>query len=112
MQEGVTVSGNKITGTLHFIDGGLSPSGPLAGDGHFLALKWSAPAEGVTSLKVGLIPSQGTGFVESIDDPDHNGVFKITKDTKSLKFIQSDGTHKNVQAFELDLTLEDDALGA
>ena len=97
---------------MKYIEDGLSPSGPLAGSGHFLALKWSAPAQGVTSLKVGLIPSHGTGYVEAIDDNDHNGVFKIAEDTKSIRFIQSDGTHKNAQTFELKLTLEADELGA
>lgn len=114
MQADVEVADGKITGTLNFIEGGLSPSGPLAGDGYFIALKWDDPAETVTSLKVGLQPSEGTGLVECIDDTDRNGVFKITNNkTQELLFIQSDGTNRTVQVFDLnDLTLEAPAEGA
>ncbi len=36
------------------------------------------------------------------DDPDRNGVFKITdKDTQKIEIIQSDGTHRNIQYFGL-----------
>ena len=109
MQTDITVTGNKLTGTLKFIEGGLSPSGYLAGDGYFLALKWSDPKNTVTSLQVGLQPSQGAGLIECIDDTDRNGVFKITdKDTQELLFIQSDGTNRSVQVFDLSgLTLEE-----
>lgn len=113
MQSDVAVSGKKITGTLNFIEGGLSPDGPLAGDGYFLALKWKNLDTHTNSLKVGLKPSaSGMEPVECFDDPDRNGVFKITdKDNQRLIFIQSDGTHKNVQSFSLkDLIL--DAEGA
>lgn len=61
------------------MEGGLSPAGPLAGDGYFIALKWANPASGVTSLKVGLVPSAtGMDLVECINDTDRNGVFKVT----------------------------------
>lgn len=91
-----------MNGSLKFIEGGLAPSGPLAGDGYFLALKWNAPAEGVTSLKVGLVPSMGTGLVEAISDSDHNGVFKIT-DPTSQKFyiIQRSGNNNKTQSLSL-----------
>ena len=100
-----------MNGTLKFIEGGLDPSGtgPLSGDGYFLALKWNAPAEGVTSLKVGLVPSQGTGLVEAIADTDHNMVAKITDPTSQRFYvIQSDGTNRNTQEYSLSgLTLEE-----
>lgn len=88
---------------MKYIEGGLAESGPLAGDGHFIALKWNDPEEGVTSLKVGLKPSSsGMEPVEAIDDTDRNGVFKITdKANQRLMFVQSDGTHKNIQYFDL-----------
>lgn len=107
MQSDITVANGKITGTLNFIEGGLSPSGPLSGDGHFLALKWGNPDSDATSLLVGLQPSEGTGLVECIDDTDRNGVFKIANNkTQELIFIQSDGTNRTVQVFDLnDLTL-------
>ena len=102
-QDDVTVTGNVISGNLKFIEGGLSPSGPLAGDGYFVALKWSDPDEAATSLKVGLVPSaSGMDLVECIDDTDRNGVFKVT-DPKNqvLKLISSNADHKTTQIFKL-----------
>ena len=85
-QENVRVSGNDVLGTLKYIEDGLSPSGPLSGSGNFLALKFNAEDwSKFTSVKVGLDPSQGTGMVEIIDDPDKNGVFKITANTQVIK---------------------------
>ena len=99
---------------MKFIEGGLSPSGPLAGDGYFLALKWSNPAAGVTSLKVGLVPSAtGMDLIECIDDTDRDGVFKITDPTTQvLKIIQSNSGHKHMQILKLTgLVLEPAAEG-
>ena len=108
-QTGVAVNGDKVTGTLNFIEGGLAESGPLAGDGYFLCLKWSEPETGVTSVKVGLVPSAGTGLVEGIGDVDRDVVCKIS-DIQNQRFtiIQSDAAgHKNMQVFDLSgLTLE------
>ena len=114
MQTSIAVANGKITGTLKFIEGGLSPSGPLAGDGYFMALKWSNPDTDSTSLLVGLQPSEGTGLVECIDDTDRNGVFKITdKNTQELIFVQSDGHNRTAQVFDLSgLTLEEPVVGA
>ena len=112
LQSDVTVSGDKITGTLKYIEGGLDPSGtgPLAGSGNFLALKWTGGdmAAKDTELWVGLEPSEGSGMVECLADTDHNGVFKITdKNAQKVKFIQKDATHTNVQYFDLSgLTLQ------
>ena len=103
MQGNITVGEKSISGDVYFIEGGLADSGPLAGDGYFLALHWSDPAEGVTSLKVGLIPSaSGMDPVECIDDTDRNGVFKITNpEGQTLVIIQSDETKKTTQRFSL-----------
>lgn len=107
-QTSVAVAGGKVTGTLKFIEGGLAETGPLAGDGYFLALKWSDPESKVTSLKVGLEPSEGTGLVECIDDTDRNGVFKIAnKNNQKVVLVQSDGTNINKQVLDLSsLTLD------
>ena len=107
MQSDVVVTGNKITGSLNFIEGGLSPSGTLSGDGYFVALKWSDPEDGVTSLKVGLNPSaSGMSPQECIDDPDRNGVFKIDPElNQKLVLIQENATGtKMTQTFDLDFT--------
>lgn len=93
------------------MEGGLSPSGPLSGDGYFIALKWDDPEEGVTSLLVGLQPSEGTGLVEAIDDTDRNGVFKIADKNQKLILWQKSETKSNKQVFDLTgLVFEDDGV--
>lgn len=92
-----------------FMEGGLSPAGPLSGDGYFLALKFSNLDPDATSVKVGLDPSQGTGMVEIIDDPDKVAVFKIKSDLSQVLVVeQSNSTAKRVQRFNLSgLTLQE-----
>lgn len=101
-QSSITVADGKVRGTLNFMEGGLSPDGPLAGDGYFLALKWSNPdTSKVTSLKVGLEPGH-MAPQECIEDTDRNGVFKIeNKDSQKVVLIQSDGTNMNKQSLDL-----------
>lgn len=107
MQSDVTISGKNISGNLKFIEGGLAPSGYLAGDGYFLALTWSEPEEGITSVKVGLSPSVESGLVEGIDDPDRTIVAKVTPSmNQRAVFIQSDGKASRAQYFNLNLTFE------
>ena len=102
-QSDVAVANGEITGTLAFIEGGLASSGPLSGDGHFLALKFDNFSSGLTyaNVKVGLNPSQGTGL-QTLDS-DKNAVFKITdKNAQKVEVIQSDNAgHKNIQYFGL-----------
>ena len=66
----ITVEGNKIKGSLLFLEGGMAQSGPLAGDGYFIALTQSNFPTGQTyaGCQVGLVPSEGTGFVTLTDD--------------------------------------------
>lgn len=106
MQTDVEVAGNAITGTLHYLD-----TGALADDwgaGNFLVLAFDDYDERATSIKVGLAPSVSSGLVEIINDPDKNGVFKITdKDTQKFKVIVSDGYNSTTQEFDLSgLTVE------
>lgn len=71
-------------------------------------LHWSDPDESVTSLKVGVVPSSiGLDPQECIDDPDRNGVFRITNPaTQVIKVIQSDGENERIDEYTLDgLTL-------
>ena len=101
------MSGNKITGTLKYLD-----SGDIAdywGAGNFMALKFSGIDEAATSVKVGMDPSQSSGLVELLGDPDMNGVFKVTdKDTQVFKVVTTDGTRTKTQTFDLsDLTVEE-----
>lgn len=103
MQTNLTVGENAITGTLKFIEGGLSPAGPLAGDGNFMALKFTNIDGDATSVKVGLEPSaSGMGLVEILTDPDKNGVFKVTdKNTQKFKVVSTVNGFTNVQTYDL-----------
>lgn len=99
-QSNIAVVGSKITGTLKFIEGGLSPSGPLSGDGYFLALKFSDIDPDATSVKVGLDPSQGTGLVEL--DEDLNAVMKITsKNSQVFKTVITDGVRTTTRSYNI-----------
>lgn len=106
MQENVSVSGGRITGKLKKLT-----SGQLVtdwGEGYFLALKFDDFSSGLTyaDVKVGLMPSQGSGFVTL--DSDKNGVFKIT-DPKTQKFgiKQISGDTYRLDYYDLSgLTLE------
>lgn len=107
IQSDVVVSGNKITGTLKYLE-----DGPIAGwwgAGNFLALKFADLDPNATSIKVGLNPSQGSGLVEIIGDPDLNGVFKITdKDVQTFRVVITDGHMTKTTDYDLsDLTVLD-----
>ena len=103
----VAVSGNNITGTVKYLSGNNGITAKW-GPGNFLALKWSDIDPSANSIKVGLEPSAGTGMVECFDDPDRNGIFKITnKNTQQFKIIVSNGAHSVVKTLNLSgLTLQ------
>ncbi len=78
------------------------------GKGYFLVMSLTDnDFTGLTSVKVGLNPSVSSGLVEIINDPDKNGVFKVTnKDTQKFIVESTDGTNKKVQEYRLNnLTL-------
>lgn len=80
-------------------------SGPLAGSGNYLALKFTATDwDAYTSVKVGLDPSaSGMELVEILTDPDKDGVFKISdKDAQNFVVEVSDGS--TTSRFEYDLS--------
>lgn len=100
---------DAITGTLKYVD-----SGALATDwgaGNFLAVDFSGiDTTGLTSLKIGPYPSQSdTWGVEAINDPDMDGVFKITdKDAQVLRIVATDGKITAVKDYDLSgLTCEE-----
>lgn len=100
MQSKVKVEGDEITGTLKYLDTGSLVD--TYGAGNFIALKFSDIPETATSVKVGLEPSEGTGLVELINDPDKNGAFKVTnRFTQNFKIVTTDGTHTTTQIFDL-----------
>lgn len=92
MQTGVAVneSNLKITGTLNFIEGGLAASGPLAGDGYFMALEFSDFPEGAEKVMAGMYPSYGSGLGDVLADTDHNGVWKVHDTTQKFAVETTD----------------------
>ncbi len=95
------ISGNSIKGKLKYLD-----SGDIADHwdpGYFMAVDLSDSGfTNLTSVKVGMSPSAGSGLVELINDPDKNGVFKVSN-KYNQKFVvkQTDGTNTLTQAFDL-----------
>lgn len=103
MQTGVTVDNTnlKITGSLNFIEGGLAQSGPLAGDGYFMALEFDDFPADATHIKVGMYPSYGSGLVDVIDDPDRNGVFKVHDTNQKFAVETTDGEETVIKYYDL-----------
>ena len=106
IQNGITVTGDKITGTLKYLS-----TGALANDwgaGNFLAVKFSNFSSGVTygNVQVGLVPSVSSGM-QTLDS-DQDAVMKITdKNKQKLKVVQTLGNKKRTQYFDLSgLTVE------
>lgn len=100
MQDDIAVTGDKITGTLTKLTEGQLVND--WGEGYFLALKWSDLASGITSLKVGLTWSDGSGLIECLDDMDRNGVFKIAdKDTQKFTIVQTTASGKKTDYYDL-----------
>ena len=90
-QNDISVSDSAITGTVKWLseDNAITS---VWGEGNFLCLKFTSLDSKATSVKVGLEPSMGSGLAEIIDDPDKNGIFKITdKDTQKLVVVSSRG---------------------
>lgn len=88
LQSGVSVARNDaITGTLKYISTGALPA--RWGAGNFLALRFKNIPSNATSCKVGLDPSQSSGLVEIIDDPDRAGTFKVTDPTTQVFVIET-----------------------
>ena len=103
----VAVANGAITGTVKWLSGSNGITAKW-GAGNFLCLKWSDIDPKATSIKVGLVPSAGTGMVECYEDLDRNGIFKITnKNIQKFKIVVSNGEHSRVQTYDLSgLTLQ------
>lgn len=98
LQSDVTISGNRILGSLKNITTGSLPA--VWGEGHFLALNFAdIPAN--ATVKVGLDPSMGSGLVEL--DEDHAGVFKITNKS-TQKFVMETTVSGKTQRTVLNLS--------
>ena len=101
LQSDVTVSGNAITGTLKYLSGSNAITN-VWGAGNFLAIQFGDAPTGVSSIKVGLNPSAGSGLVELMGDPDMNGIFKISNNKTQKLVVEMTGTKgKMVQEYDL-----------
>lgn len=105
MQNGITVSADRITGTLY-----KQTSGQIVtdwGQGYFIGLKFT-PDSDATTTKVGLTPSAGSGMVAL--DPDNLAMFKLTDiSTQRLKVVSTRTGEEKAWTFDLSgLTLSDD----
>lgn len=114
LQSGITVQDDAISGTLNYFDDVNSDLVQKWGAGYFIALKFSGIDADVTSVKAGLDPSQSSGLVELINDPDKSGIWKVTdKDSQTFKIVSSDSEDSYTQTFTLTgLTLETVSTGA
>ncbi len=101
IQEDVVISGNSIKGKLKYLD-----TGDIAdywGAGYFIAVDLSDnDFSDLTSVKIGMNPSAGNGLVEIINDPDKNGVFKVSnRYNQKFVIVSTDGTNTKTQTFDL-----------
>lgn len=101
LQSDVSIGANVISGKLLKNEGWAS--GPLAGEGHFLAIKVDNSDLEASSIKLGLVPSaSGMEPVEIVGDPDMNAVFKIQdKDLQHLTVITTKGGIENTVNYSL-----------
>ena len=103
MQSNVVVADGAISGTLKFIQGGITPTGTLSGDGNFLALKF-IDNSGADKIEVGLVPSSSGMPLQPLD-PDMDGVFKISGEVggvpQVLKVVTTKDEVSKVQIFDL-----------
>ena len=98
-----------ITGTLKYVTGytGFS-NNPELQEGNYLVVSWAdGVPSGVTSLKLGLSPSYGSGMKEVLADPDQNMVFRVHDNSQKVKMIYTNGTEKETKLYSLkNLVLE------
>ena len=72
------------------------------GEGYFLSLKFTSPDwTQYDSVQVGLDLSEGSGLVDILNDPDKNGVFKITHPlTQVFKVVATKGSQTITDTYE------------
>ena len=101
-KDDVEVVPGAIKGTLLYQPNGMAQSGPLAGAGYFMGLKFNATWTNYTSVKIGLVPSAGTGLVEIKNDDTHTAAIKLTnKNTQKFVVVATDGTNTREERYDL-----------
>lgn len=106
MQSGITVTGNRITGTLKKLTSGSLVD--VWGEGYFIGLGFDNFSSGLTyaDVQVGMNPSVSSGFVTL--DSDKMAVLKVTdKNAQKLGIIQTSATTSRTDYYDLSgLTLQ------
>lgn len=113
MQSNVSFGNGKVTGTLKYLSGSNAITDDW-GEGYFLCFNMADSTwTGYTSVKVGVTPSACSGLVEIINDPDKNGVFKVSDKAQQLfTVVSTNGTQTRTKAYSLaDLVLEEAGVG-
>lgn len=104
MQDGLTVTDGKVTGTLKYLSAANDITN-VWGKGNFIPFKLTcADWSKYESVMVGVVPSHGTGMVDIKPDNEHNGIVKIAdKDIQRFKVVakSADGKQINTQWFDL-----------
>ena len=103
IQSNVSVGASSITGTSKWLNGSNSIT-DVWGTGNFVAVTFTAPDwTKYTSVKVGLLPTQGAGMQELIGHLDDlDSVFKVTdKGEQILRVIATNGTDTIIKDYQL-----------
>ena len=103
IQSNVSVGASSITGTSKWLNGS-NPITDVWGTGNFVAVTFTAPDwTKYTSVKVGLLPTQGAGMQELIGHLDDlDSVFKVTdKGEQILRVIATNGTDTIIKDYQL-----------
>jgi len=104
MQSDVAVADGEISGTLNYLTTGSLVD--VWGEGNFVALNFADIDSDAAYVEVGLVPTQGAGFLKL--DEDHDGVFKIKDNNQKLvvRQVTSDGLYLE-QVYTFDFTLNE-----
>lgn len=103
IQSGVAVGQDKVTGTSKWLNGSNAIT-DVWGTGNFVAITFeSADWTQYTSVKVGLLPTQGAGMQELIGHLDDlDSVFKITDKTEQvLRVVATNGSDTIIKDYTL-----------
>lgn len=98
LQKDVVLKDGKFTGTLKYVSEGSLPT--TWGAGNFLAFDLDDEDSTGATYKVGLYPSEGSGFVE-FTPPDHETAFKITSKAQELYVFKTVDGVEHTQRFDL-----------
>ena len=103
IQSGVAVGQSSITGTSKWLNGSNAIT-DVWGTGNFVAITFEASDwTKYTSVKVGLLPTEGAGMQELIGHLDDlDSVFKVTdKGEQVLRVVATNGTNTIIKDYQL-----------